>query len=133
MKALDVKIACLWVAILLLGAITFNPSLALAKGGDEQDQIILLNDSAAALDDSNLELSRGLTKFADEKELEWEKNNANKDLEPLPLTVKDVPGVEEHIKLLKLAAVAIEPSYPLIAKALRKMAKDMNKTIELLE
>jgi len=133
MKALDVKIACLWVAILLLGAITFNPALALAKGGDEQDQIILLNDSAAALDDSNLELSRGLTKFADEKELEWEKNNANKDLEPLPLTVKDVPGVEEHIKLLKLAAVAIEPSYPLIAKALRKMAKDMNKTIELLE
>ena len=133
MKALDVKIACLWVAILLLGAITFNPALALAKGGDEQDQIILLNDSAAALDDSNLELSRGLTKFADEKELEWEKNNANKDLEPLPLTVKDVPGVEEHIKLLKLAAVAIEPSYPLIANALRKMAKDMNKTIELLE
>ena len=56
--------------ILLLVAFTgiLNPSASQAKGGDKQDQIILLNDSAAALEDSNPGLSKNLTKFADQKD-----------------------------------------------------------------
>lgn len=121
------------VVILIVGGITFLPVLSQAKGGNEQDQIILLNDAAAALEDSNLGLSKSLTKFADEKEKEWENNTANKNQAPAPITKKDIPRMRDRIKLLKEAAVAIEPTYPLIAKSLRKMAKDMDKAVELVE
>ena len=73
-----------------------------------------------------------MTKFADQKENEWERSNANKDQLPDPVTSKELPQIQEHIKLLNAAALAIEPSYPLIAKALKRMARDLNKTIELL-
>ena len=110
--------------------IAFNPSVSQAKGGDDQDQIILLNDSAAALEDSNPGLSKMLTQFADEKEKEWEDKNANKNAPQVPLPIKYKTQLQDRIKLLKAAALAIRPTYPLIAKGLDKMAKDMNKTIE---
>ena len=118
------------LSIILIGAMTFNPAVSQAKGGDEQDQIILLNDSAAALEDSNPGLSKSLTKFAQEKEIDWELNNANKNQPPLPAAVINPAKLQGEIDLLKASAVVIEPTYPIIAKSLKKMAKDLNRIIE---
>jgi len=121
------KIIPLAVAFVLV----FNPGLLQAKANDDQEQIILLNDSAAALEDSNPGLSKSLTKFADEKEKVWDDKNANKSELPAPITDKTKAKLQERIVLLRTAAGRIEPTYPLIAKALNKMAKDMNRTIEI--
>ena len=107
------------------------PGMSQAKGGDEQDQIILLNDSAAALEDSNPGISKSLTQFADEKQKDWEPKNANKNVLPDPVTDKTIANMQERIALLRKAAGLIEPAYPIIAKSLNKMAKDMNRTIEI--
>ena len=109
----------------------FNFGVSQAKGGDEQDQIILLNDSAAALEDTNPGFSKMLTKFADEKEKDWEDKNANKNAPSSPITDKNSKQLQERIKLLKAAAIALRPTYPLIAKGLDQMVKDLNKTIEI--
>ncbi len=118
---------------LVVFALVFNLRVAQAKANDDQNQIILLNDSAAALEDSDPGLSKSLTQFADEKEKEWEHENANKDAAPGPVTDKNLPQLKEQIKLLKAAALIIEPTYPLIAQGLKKMARDINKTIEIKE
>jgi hypothetical protein len=117
------------MVLVVIGAIAFNPGVSQAKGGDDQDQIILLNDSAAALEDSNPGLSKGLTKFADEKEKEWEDKNANKNGPQRPVTGKNIPPLQYRIKLLRAAALAIAPTYPLIAKGLNKMANDINSKL----
>ena len=119
------------LTLLVFFAIAFSPIVSQAKDGDEQDQIILLNDSAAALEDSHLELSKDLTQFANEKQKDWENKNANKDQLPAaPITDKDKPIIQGQIKILKSAALAIEPAYPVIAKGLNKMAKDMDGEIK---
>ena len=110
-------------------ALVFNPGISQAKGGDDQNQIILLNDSAAALEDSNPGLSKSLTKFADEKEKEWEDKNANKKGPQRPITDKNIPQWQYRIKLLKAAALALQPTYPLIAQGLNKMANDINSKL----
>ena len=122
-----------FLLVFILFAVVFNPGTSQAKGGDEQTQIILLNDSASALEDSNPELSKSLTAFADEKEKEWEINSANKTDIPAPNIVGNIDQVKARIKLLNQAAEAIKPTYPSIAKSLKQMAKDLNKTIELKE
>ena len=119
------------LTFIVLGIFAFNPRVSQAKGGDDQAQIILLNDSAAALEDSNPGLSKSLTQFADEKEKEWEHKNASKDTLPTPITDKNIHQWQEQIKLLKAAALAIQPTYPLISKSLLKMAKDINTAIEI--
>jgi len=101
-----------------------------AKGGDAQDNIILLNDTAAALEDSNPGLSKSLTQFAGEKEKEWEAMNAGKKEFPQPVGDKYIQQARSRVKLLQAAALAVAPAYPLIAKGLNKMAKDINRTIE---
>lgn len=123
------RAACTMMIVVFF-AVAINPGTSRAKGGDEQDQIILLNDSASALEDTDPGLSKSLTQFADEKEKEWEKQNGNKDALPIPITDKVKVQIQERIKLLKEASVAIKPVYPLIAKSLDKMVKDMSKTIE---
>ena len=105
-----------FILMAVVFALVFNPGVSQAKANDDQNQIILLNDSAAALEDSNPGLSKSLTKFADEKEKEWEHKSAD----------KNPPSLQEQIKLLKAAALAIQPTYPLIAKSLLKMARDIN-------
>lgn len=118
------------VMCFVVGVFVFNLNLLQAKGSEDQDQIILLNDSAAALEDSNPELSKNLTLFADEKEKQWEADNANKDPLPTPIIDKNIALLQEHINLLKASALAIAPNYPMIAKSLTKMAQDINRTIE---
>ena len=113
----------------VIGAVAFNPGVSQAKGGDDQDQVILLNDSAAALEDSNPGLSKSLTKFADEKEKEWEDKNANKNGPQRLITDQNIPQLQYRIKLLKAAALAIGPIYPLIAQGLNKMANDINSKL----
>ena len=116
--------------IAIVVALAFGPYAAQAKGGDEQDQIILLNDSASALEDSNPGLSKMLAKYAQEQEKDWEEKNTNKNELPVPVTDKYKELLQDRIKLLKTAALAIQPTYPLIAKSLSQMVKDLNKTIE---
>jgi hypothetical protein len=117
--------------LVVIGGVVFLPVTSHAKGDDDQAQIILLNDSAAALEDSDPQLSKSLTQFADEKEKEWESKNANKEVLPTPVTDKYIKQAEERIKLLKAAAHAIKPTYPLIAQSLFKMAKVINRSIEI--
>lgn len=116
--------------LVFIGVIALNPCASQAKTDDDQARIILLNDSAAALEESDPDLSKSLIQFADEKEKEWEAKQANKDALPTPVTDKELPQLQYRIKLLKEAAMAIKPTYPLIAKSLYKMAKDLNRTIE---
>ena len=119
--------------MIMMTGVFLLPNQSQAKGGDEQDQIILLNDSAAALEDANPALSKGLTQFAEVKEKDWEEKNANKNELPTPMIDKNIKVIQDRISLLKAAAMAIDPTYPLIAKSLRKMANDLNRTIELVE
>ena len=116
--------------LVVIGTFAFCPSVSLSKGGDEQDQIILLNDTAAALEDTNPGLSKNLTEYAQEKEKGWEAKNANKEQLPGPITDKYKTLMQERINLLEQAALLIQPTYPLIAQSLNKMVKDMNKEIE---
>jgi len=120
------------VTVIILGFcfISLSTVCPQAKGDDDQTQIILLNDTAAALEDSNPELSKEITQIADEKENEWEKKNANKDVIPDPITDKTKLIIQNHINLLREASFAIKPTYPVIAKSLSQMAKQMNRTIE---
>ncbi len=105
-------------------------SLSFAKPGDETSQIILLNDSAAALQESNPELSTGLTKFANEKEKELEDKNTGKQ-EPVGLKEEEIKKHDEdHIKLLRDSAAVLRQFYPEIAKRLVQMADDMTKVME---
>jgi len=118
------------ILAVVIFAIVFNPGTLQAKGGEDQNQIILLNDSAAALEDSNPGLSKSLTEFADEKEKEWEGKNANKPQLPPLVTGKYIKQQQGRVKLLKAAALAIRGTYPLIAKSLDQMAKDLNGSIK---
>ena len=118
------------IPLAVVCALVFHPAVVYAKVANDQDQIILLNDSAAALEDSNPELSKRLTQFADEKQKEWEEKNANKTPLPQPLIDKTIAILKEKIKLLRTAADLIKTTYPLIAQNLRKMAREMNRTIE---
>ena len=54
-------------ATLMTFVILFNPSILWAKGGDEQDQIVLLNDSASALEETDPGLSKMLTNLPTRK------------------------------------------------------------------
>jgi hypothetical protein len=108
----------------------FFPCASQAKTDDDQSRIILLNDSAAALEGSEPGLSKSLSQFADEKEKEWEAKQTNKDQLPAPVTDKELFLLRDRIDLLNKAAHALKPDYPLISKSLYKMAKDLNRTIE---
>jgi hypothetical protein len=118
------------LTFIVLGIIASTPNVSQAKESNEQDQIILLNDSASALEDINPGLSKMLAQYANEQEKDWENKNASKKELPAPITDKYKKLLQGRIKLLKAAAMAIQPTYPLIAKALDKMAKDLGKTIE---
>jgi len=113
--------------LVLIGIVLLAPGLSEANSDNAQDQIILLNDSASALEDSDPGLSKSLAKFADQKEKEWECKNANKNAPPAPVTHAQL---QYRIKILKEAALEIKPAYPSIAQGLDKMARELNRIIE---
>lgn len=122
MRISPVRLCSVLVALALLC------SPAHAKGGDEQAQIILLNDSASALEDSNPGLSHELAGFADQKEKAWEASRKDKSSPPL-VPKKNALWIA-RVKLLKDAAHEMEPTYPVIAKNLMKMAANLQDQIE---
>jgi len=115
----------IWSVIILI------PGRSQAKDADDQDQIILLNDSAAALEDTNPDLSKSLTRLADEKEKMWETKNANKDSSASPTDKINTAELQDEVNLLKASAQALQSDYPAIAKSLNQMAHDINRTIEV--
>ncbi len=110
--------------IVLLSSVSF------AKPGDETAQIILLYDSAAALQESNPELSTILTKFANEEEKKLEDKNAGKREQVGLKEEERKKHHEDHIKLLRDSATVLQQFYPEIAKRLAQMADDITKVIE---
>ena len=122
MRTFPVRLCSVLVGLSLLG----GP--AHAKGADEQAQIILLNDSASALEDSNPGLSRELAQFADEKEKAWEASRKDKSTPPLVPT-KNALWMA-RLKLLRDAAHDMEPTYPVMAKSLTKMAANVQAQLD---
>ncbi|MDE2223541.1 MAG: hypothetical protein KGK03_10785 [Candidatus Omnitrophica bacterium] len=112
---------CRWCLGLILFGLVCYPSVAQAKADNQQKGIILLNDTAAALESSNPALSKEFTQLADEQEKEWEAQNAGKAKAPAALSVADRA---QRIKLLKQAAGAVAPLYPMMARDLGRMADD---------
>lgn len=109
--------------LLVLGLLS---AAAQAKGGRQQDQIILLNDAASAVEDSYPQLSKRLAQYAAQEEKEWEAQNVKGTPKPAaPMTAKAKAEEQGEIKNIKEAARDIAGTYPLIAKALDRMADDL--------
>ena len=119
------KILTIIFSIFILFPVNVN-----AKASNDQAQIILLNDSASALEDTNLDLSKRLTQLADEKEKQWEYLNENKAIVVSDNTPKDKAKLQDQLNLLNDSAKAVEGTYPLLAKALIKMAQDTRKDLK---
>ena len=133
MRTIDQKLGRKALAVVVLGAaVALMPSLSWSKADQDQNQIILLNDSAAALEDSNPPLSKQLSAFADEKEKDWEaaKNAGNTPAVPAPLTDQQKAHLRDQVKLLQTASVSIGTVYPLITKGLNDMRQELERTIK---
>jgi len=103
------------MGLLIIGSMVVLFSCASwAKEADQREQIILLNDSAVALEDSNPQMAKDLTQFADEQE---------KVLEDKTREISKQQT--SRIKLLRDSAAILRQTYPLIAKGLIKMADDI--------
>ncbi len=98
--------------------------------GDEKAKIKVLNDSAAALAQSNPELAARLTQFANEEANEKDEEMGEKE---------ELEGAQEeamekhhmdHIKLLQDSAAALEKSQPELAKSLNEWADHSTKRME---
>jgi hypothetical protein len=119
------------LTIWLCCGILLLPAIVFAKPANEQDEVILLNDSAEAVAETDPALSKSLTQWASKKEKEWEYENANKNASPPPITAKDLPELRDEIKLLEKTVLLIKPVYPLIAQGLIKMEKEINAQMQI--
>jgi len=106
-------------------------SVSLAKGGDQRGQIILLNDSAAALEDSHPRMAEELVLFANEKEKELADKSAGQDEPPASKEEVIKKPQTDRIKLLRESAAIIQSTYPQIAKGLIKMADEISQEEKL--
>ncbi len=119
------------MTIMLIAAlIVLSPCISYSKETDEQGQIILLNDSASAVEESDPALSKELSHLADKLEKDWEYRNANKNVPPAPVPDKHSKEFQDQINALKAASKDIADAYPLIAKGLDQMVLDLNKEVE---
>jgi len=109
------------MALFIVGLV-FCPSVSWPKEADDRGQIILLNDSAVVLEDSNPQMAKDLVQFADEKEKALEVKNTGQD-EPAALPAEVVGKQQtDRAKLLRDSAAILQAAYPEIAKGLMKMA-----------
>ncbi|MBF0511752.1 MAG: hypothetical protein HQL13_05410 [Candidatus Omnitrophica bacterium] len=102
------------------------PGVSWAKDLKSQEQIILLNDAAAALEDSDPEISQTLSQWAQELDNKWQDPKSNKDVESIFMD-PNKDRLKTRIQLLKTAAKKIENTYPLIAKSLNQMEENLRK------
>ena len=114
-------LAGLFIRVLLF------PSVSWPKEADQRGQIILLNDSAALLEDSNSRMAEDLTQFANEKEKAVEHKNVPQDEAPVLKEEVIKKQQTDRIKLLRDSAAMLQATYPEIAKGLIKMAEGMIK------
>jgi hypothetical protein len=122
------------IVLLIALMLCFNPlARADEKPANQQDEIILLNDCASAVEDADPVLSKILTAMADTKEKEWEAGNADKEYKPPAVSPKDIPALEKQIEALKTAAYEIKPVYPVIAANLKKIIKETQRKIESVQ
>jgi len=118
------------MGVVVTGFMVLLSSVSYAKEGHGQEKIKLLNDSAAALQVSNPWLAASLTKYAnDEAQEVKEKNEGKKELEGAK-EEEMKKHREEHIKLLRDAAAALQVSHPDLAQRLTKMADRHAKMIK---
>ena len=116
------------------GAIVLLSSVSFADGTQDQAKIAVLNDAAAALAQSNPDLSASLTKFATQEAAEKEEKNEGTEAEEKADKnegKKEPEGVKEeamekeraeHIKLLRDSASALKQMNPKLALSLMAMA-----------
>jgi len=120
-------------AIVLLSSVSF------ADEAQNQAKIKLLNDSAAALAQSNPGLAASLTKFATQEAAEKEEKNEGKEgaekadkneEKKEPEGLKEEGKKKEHaeyIKLLRDSAAALKQMYPELTLSLMAMADRSEK------
>ncbi len=121
------------MGLVVSGSIVLLSSISFAAKDKEKDQIKVLNDAAAALKESNPDLSADLTKYANEEAKEMGgKKGEKKELEG-----KKEEAMEKehkgHIKLLRDSAAALEKSHPELAESLTQMADRSTKRMEKKE
>ncbi len=117
------------IGLVVVGVISIFSSMSFAQE-KEGAKIKILQDSAAALQQSKPTLSVGLTEFVNEeiseKQEKEEKNEVEEMKEP-----EAMQGYREaHTKLLKDAAAALQQSHPELAAELTKYADEKAKKME---
>ncbi len=125
------------LGLFVTGLTVFFSSASFAEEKNDAAFIKLLKDSAAALQPSNPNFAANLTKFATEEENEKSEKEEKNEMKEK----KEMEGMkgerEEHMKLLKDSAAALEQSHPDLAKELTKAAdwrvKKMGKMEEKKE
>jgi len=127
LRTVLIGLAIFGIAVFLSG-VSFAQKMQSADKARHEAKVKLLQDSAAALQQSDPILSAGLIKFANdemsEKQEKEEKNEAKEMKES-----EAMPGYREaHIKLLKDSAVALQQSHPDLAKGLEEMIVAKHKT-----
>jgi hypothetical protein len=133
LRTILIGLTVLGITVFLSGASFAQETPAVGKDpaarqARHEARIKVLQDSAAALQQSDPILSTDLIKFANdeisEKQEKEEKNEVKEMKEP-----ESMPGYREaHIKLLKDSAAALQQSHPDLAKSLEEMAAAKHKT-----
>ena len=112
----------LLVAVAVSGLVVFLSGVSFAQG--EEAKVKALRDSAAALQQSNPDLAKGLTEFANEEAKETKEKSEKSEVKK--------EAHESHSKLLKDAAVALDATRPDLAKELRMMSKGKKKAKDII-
>jgi len=106
-----------------------SATVGFAKTDNDQNEIILLNDLAAALEDSNPQLSKNLSEFAEEREKQWDDRTAHPIDPSAALSPEEIVQIRQQLKLLNEALPQIKSTYPLIALGLKRMIKELGAKV----
>jgi hypothetical protein len=113
------------IGVAVLGVLFFLSRASFAQG-DKEAKIKVLQDSAAALAQSNPDLSKGLTDLANEE------TNEKTEGKKTPVA-KDSPEWkakhDARVKLFQDSAAALQAAHPDLASSLLKMAERKHKKI----
>ena len=127
LRSTVIAIAMFGVVLAVSGVSFADP---MANAGHHQAKIKLLQDSAAALQQSNPALAKKLTDYATQemKETQEHKEGTGTGKEPAEANEKQSEENHQvHIKLLRDSAAALQASQPTLAADLTKSADRMSK------